>query len=221
MTIHEGQRLRRSPPEREGPLRHPAKLFRAAQPERAPAHGARAVEAAVDTAYRVYEEYIGWGKQSAAARDGRRGMRPNTPDMQGAAYWFQMWQEAWRMWASYMLPFMSNAPGMAPFGPGMPFPFAPPRTAANATPLQVEIDTSQPTSISLNWLRPVGDEPLSVRLHREEGEGALQLRFEGGSLRVSVPEGQAPGTYSGVVRDGSGSQCGMLTLTLRGSMRVS
>ena len=232
MTIRDSQRLRRSAPERDGPLRNPAKLFR---PATVQAEGSqRAVEAAVETAYRVYEEYIGWGRERAAQRaqsnHGRQGMRPNnTPDMQAATYWIQLWQEAFRIWSGSMMPWMSSAPGMTPFGaaPGWPPGFGAPRAAGWPTPggsaqeLNIELESSQPTTISLRLMRPGSDELLKARLHREEGEGSLHLDFQSSNVRIHVPDGQTPGTYSGVVRDGAGEQCGMLTIIIRGVGRAT
>jgi hypothetical protein len=40
------------------------------------------------------------------------------------------------------------------------------------------------------------------------------LDFDASRIRIKIPEGQAPGTYRGVVLDGSGSQCGMITVTV-------
>jgi hypothetical protein len=263
MTIHDGrhatppaQRLRRSPAARETPLRSASKVFRptraerdtrdarveysdqAAHDTRVPAQ--RAVEAAVDLAYRVYEDYVDWGRATAANRPrgtngtsgtsgthGRANMRAETPDTLPATYWLQMWQEMWRMWGGYMLQFTPAIPGMAPFGSSMPglFPtpgstFGAPRAGSmqgqgnEGSELNLELETSQRTAITLHLTRPASGAPLKARLHREDGEGSLQLHFDASNPRIRVPEGQAPGTYSGVVRDDLGNQCGMLTVTL-------
>ena len=147
-------------------------------------------------------------------------MNPNPPDMsQAATQWAQMWQDMMQTWLSYMFPF---APGYRfPFGPGngwSPFDgFGPSRTGKSSD-VSVDVETSQRVSVSLRLVSS-SNGPLKARLHREDGDGALALEFTTSSLRIKVPQDQAPGVYSGVVRDGIGNQCGMLTVTVFAPVR--
>ena len=129
-------------------------------------------------------------------------MRPNPPDMsQAATQWAQMWQDMFRMWMGYMAPMM---PGVQPFGAT--------QSQSPGGDVHVELDASQRVVVSLHLTQASANGAFKARLHREEGEGQLSLEFDSAKMRITVPEGQAPGTYGGIVRDGSGNQCGMLTI---------
>jgi len=215
-------RLRRSAPLRSEPDRSPANAFRGASrsssSSASPASAGpstdaarRAVEAAVGAAYRVYNDYVDWGQQAAAqrsqSRDWREFMRPNPPDMsQAATQWAQMWQDMLRMWMGYMMPMMPVMPGVPPFGAS--------RSRLQGGELNVELDTSQRVVVEMHLTQASTNGAFKARLHREEGDGQLSLEFDSSKMRITVPPGQAPGTYSGIVRDGSGNQCGMLTVTV-------
>ena len=161
-------------------------------------------------------------------------MRPNTPDMQAAAQWMQMWQELFRTWMGYAAPVMQNMPGMGavpglngmpwlngmganPFGQGVPAappPYPPTGHVDAPAELDIELETAQRVAISVHIARRGSVGVLSARLHRDDGTETLDLEFDPRNIRIAVPDAQRPGTYSGVIRDACGSQCGMLTLTV-------
>ncbi|MET0285351.1 MAG: hypothetical protein ABW352_12805 [Polyangiales bacterium] len=206
MTIPDA-RVRREPPSRGGPVRSP---LHAARGTSEPAR--RTVEAAVETAYRVYEDYVRWGRESAAQRaEGRTTMGPKMLDPQSAfTQWMGIWQEMYRGWMGAFTPLTQAAPGMFGFDGMAPFQ-AP---AAQASSFDLTVETSRRTRISLTWLRPPGGGTLRAQLMREEGEGRLALELDPSALRIEIPAQQPAGTYSGVVRDARGEQLGMLTLQL-------
>jgi hypothetical protein len=219
--------MKRTPPSREAPLRNASHAFRPSPPGGLGAAqdlAERAVEAAVGTAYRVYEEYVRWGRTAAAqqarSRHGRTTMKPRQPDTQAVTQWIQMWQEMFRMWISFMNPFATGMPGAppfvpGPFGMGTPFGGYSPRNAS--AEFEIELETSQRVSLSLQLTDQSASGTLRAQLHREEGDGRIALEFDASSIRVALPDREPPGTYSGVVRDETGHQCGMMTLIVFGT----
>ncbi len=206
MTIPDA-RIRREPPVRSAPLRSPLHGVRGPHD---PAR--RTVEAAVETAYRVYEDYVRWGRESAAQRaEGRTTMGPKMLDPQSAlTQWMGIWQEMYRAWMGAFTPLGQAAPGMFGFDPMTAFQPPTPQTSS----FDLTVETSRRTRLSLTWLRPPGGGTLRAQLIREEGEGRLALELDPSALRIEIPPQQPAGTYSGIVRDAKGEQLGMLTLQL-------
>lgn len=202
-------RVRRAPPERSGPLRAAHHAFRG--PTKTPAQ--QTIETAVETAYRVYEDYVRWGRERAAQRNhGRMSMGPKMLDPQAAmTQWMGMWQELYRAWMGACGPLTQGAPGLFGFDAMAPFQAA---AAAAPGPLDLSIETSRRTRVSLGWLRAPSPGTLRAQLFREEGEGRLAVELDATSLRLDVPPEQAAGTYSGVLRDTQGQQLGVLTVQL-------
>lgn len=88
-------------------------------------------DAAVETAYRVYEEYLNAGERAAAQREAARARRmAMDPFRYDAAMspgsWLELWKDMYRQWASAVVPLMNgtSAPAYgthgAPAGYGMP-----------------------------------------------------------------------------------------------------
>lgn len=214
-----GPRRRRRAPARGGPKRTSANAFRPSATSDVDCDPARSVvEAAVETAYRVYEDYVRWGQQAAGQRsqsaptlDWREPMSNRSPDMtETATQMMQMWQDMARMWMGYMMPFMPGA--MA-----WPTPFGVSKTKAEGVELNVELDTSQSARVTFRLRQPPSNKPLQVRLVRDGGTEQLAFRFDsptGLKMRINVPDKQASGTYRGVVLDDSGAEYGTMTLTL-------
>jgi hypothetical protein len=247
-SSRESDRVRRAPPEREAPLRHAAYAFRAGAaspakptspspststsvpPSAAPARSV--VEQAVETAYRVFDDYVAWGQQTAAQRpvtslafagsDWSTMMGPKMPMSALTAPWLQPWQDMYRVWFDAVTPLLSNLPALAPFMPGAGAPRGRAPEAPSAPPvptvtnvgraLELELDVSQRVRVSLHLLNKPAEGALRAALHREEGEGRLLLEFEASALRIKLGDEQAPGTYSGIVRDLRGEQVGILTV---------
>jgi hypothetical protein len=227
----EGERIKRPQPAREGPERHPMHSFRRNQgaPAAAPAEPARrTVESAVETAYRVYEDYVRWGQQAAAqrprAQDWSNAMGPKPLDPRdprdpvwNSQQWLSLWQDAYKVWLSCLTPFMASLPNLSSFpqgpgaAPGIPFPPGPEAAVSPSVELGLELETSQRARVSLHLVRK-STGLLKAHLHREEGEGRLMLEFDAAQLSIKLPDAQPAGTYSGVVRDSQGEQAGMLTV---------
>lgn len=211
-------RLRRTRPSRSAPLRNPAHSFGAAsrqqtEERREEVPDRDVVQAAVGTAYRVYEEYVRWGQQAAAQRaasdHGRPTMRSNTRDSQPGMQWLQVWEESLRMWMGYAAPFLQGAP-FGPGGAGMSFgPHAP---RGQGLDLEVELSASLPIRVSLHLTEPRPEGILRTRLHADEGAGGFALEIDPANVRIRVPDELSPGTYRGVVQDEEGGQRGMLTI---------
>ena len=236
-TLGASERVKRPLPERSSPLRGAAHAFRSAHGDAQ--SGARdettharntaksTVEAAVETAYRVYDDYVSWGRQMAsqqtATRDWRTPMGPKTLDPQAAAnQWISMWQELARAWFGALSPLLPSAPGLMPF---MPDPaainsmFAPSRpgpaaAVATAAGLDFELESRQGARVSLHLVQRPASGQLRAQLHREEGEGRLALVFDAARIQIKIGDEHPPGTYSGIVRDAAGQQLGMLTIEL-------
>lgn len=246
MTIHDPrdadphapvhERVRRARPDRSAPLRSASNAFRSAPNSAAPGalrddaasgqHAARrTVEAAVETAYRVYDDYVSWGRQMASQQtttaDWRTPMGPKTLDPQAAlTQWLSMWQDLARAWASALSPLVPSAPGLMPFAPdvaAMNTMFTPvqqgPAAVASGATLDFELESKVPARVALHLVQRPASGLLKAQLHREEGEGRLTLSFD--AARIQIKLGDEPaGTYSGVVRDPAGQQLGMLTVEL-------
>jgi hypothetical protein len=181
----------------------------------------RAVEAAVETAYKVYDDYVKWGQDAAARRprsdDRREPMSNQPPDpMQPMLQMMQLWQDMARMWMGFMAPPMMpwgspNAPWMPPMWGTQAQP------TSEGVPVNVELDTARPASVTLRMRKNPGDQPLSVHLRRQTGDESMRLRFDsphGLKVRVVIADDQAPGKYSGDVKDDSGAVYGSMTLEL-------
>jgi hypothetical protein len=220
-------RIQRPVPERFGPLRSPAHAFRSAKPN-TNGHAAKestksVVASAVESAYRVYDEYLKLGYEAAAqrygARDRRAPMDPKPYDRSASAtQWMDLWQDMYRQWLSAVAPFMGISPASArggPFDPGSPWPSMPwmPQQPAGGNEVELEIDAAQRVRVSLHLVRK-SPGPLRVTLQREAGEGQLVFEFESTNIRLQLDTVHAPGTYGGIVRDARGDQVGMLTIQL-------
>jgi hypothetical protein len=112
------------------------------------------------------------------------------------------------MWMGYMMPFMPA--GAAAMGSQV----AASRPMVQSTDLHLELETSQRAAISLHLIEPRPPGSLRTRLLRDEGDAMFPLHFDASRIRIKIPDGQAPGTYRGVVLDGSGNQCGMMTVSV-------
>lgn len=218
-------RIRRSPPSRSAPLRSARHLFRSAPgpaPSVEPASGAAAapaaegvrpqaqdaINAAVETAYRVCDQYLQMGRSAAsrfaAAEPMTSGdnMRndpwslpwpsPWSPGPQGnpVAMAMQFWQDMARMWMGYAMPFM---PGMMP-GRQSPFDLGAPMRAGGAPPGAPPMPSSPPGPAPLPQLDPssaqgvAAEELLSVDVVTA-GAAQVQVRIDlqPGALRSLQP----------------------------------
>ena len=230
-------RLRRSPPERTGPIRNPStfmrgELSKALHPAaRAVEPAQRAIEAAVEGAYRVFEDYLDWGRKAAEQQlsfeDWKVPMAPKPMDYQQAsAQWLQLWQDAVaRFWFGAFAPFTPNggqqptasnpwSAFMSPGAWGMP-PFGPRATPSHDhVRMNVTIEASQPVKLALRLIEAAPAGAVRAVLHREDGEGKLTLELDASGTHLCVPPGQPSGVYSGVLRDQHGAQCGMVTVSV-------
>jgi len=166
---------------------------------------------AVDTAYRVFDEYMKWGREYAQGRPGRRDGEPMTDKatnpMDAAV---QAWMDLTRAW---MGPFMSAMGAAA----NMPRPDAwdfggpdrsPPR---GATPPTVSLDVSaqQPTRVKVELHPGVTADRLTIQslrpLDNETAPplDAVELATTDGGITISivVPRDQPAGSYAGLLVD--------------------
>jgi len=208
--------VKRTPPERGGPIRKPmpSRLRNEAQPgDPIGAAGAAVfgvLENGVRTAYAVIDEYMRRGQQAARGMFNdsyRRGpMNDDRGNFSGGynppnpmAMFTEQWMTAMRMWAQAL---SSYAPGMWQ-QPGNPFPFGGVATPA----VSVQVSATSPVEVTLN-LCPGSDLGglLSEPLRAEEFmapaiEPASVIRDPGG-VRVSLKIGaeQPKGRYRGLIR---------------------
>lgn len=224
------ERPRRVPPPRQAPLRSALGAPHPGPPACADDERARSeVEASVETAYHVYEEYMRWGQATAAQRtsstDWSRPMTSNSPDPRAfATQWTQMLQEMYRLWMAALMPVMPNVPGMSPPGPtSSPSPFPPAPGSGRTEPgrplamdLDLDLSTSQPTRVRIQLVRDPPAGPWKVWLYQKptEGPGSIEVTFVSGGIRVEPLVGHPAGSYSGVIQDGDGQLCGMMSIHL-------
>lgn len=170
---------------RSAPQRTASHLFRSATVAASPAsetpnetpgnirpRASEAIDGAVETAYRVCEQYMQLGRQAANRRapgeptTSGETMR-NDPwnvgyPMNPAMMAMQMWQDMARMWMGYMVPFMPGAvpSRQSPWDLGGPTPRMGPlpdmapaaavRTAAPERLLAVEISAARPVTVQVS-----------------------------------------------------------------------
>jgi hypothetical protein len=145
MTAHdhrEPHRVKRPPARRIGPQRNSYGAFRsasgAAQPK-APEGPTSAIDEAIETAYRVCDDYLRRGRSAAQARasTGYESTMYNQQNPWGDSNAMQqMWTNAFNAWMAAWMGMMPGAwPGMSSQGAGNPFAPTPKsghkRTAAN------------------------------------------------------------------------------------------
>jgi hypothetical protein len=215
MDTEPRNRVRRTPPERTGPLRNMAAMFRA-EPSMGPASASPAgapggsVEHAVDTAYRVLEEHLQRGRQAASQRP--RAPLPGLPEapanLQGVARGaLHLWGGLLSTWVEVARPLVPPALRSAWRGPPGSAEAAAPSPAAR--PLSVELSSSRPVEVELDLPASADPSRLSVEpLRALDGAAAplavSLLQAAGGArarLRLEVPSTQPPGTYFTLIRD--------------------
>jgi hypothetical protein len=230
-------RLKRTPPERSGPVRNPivppprsAEI--GAPPTGTPgdpiaAAGAvvcGALENGVRTAYAVIDEYMRRGQDTARGifnDPNRRGYmsddRGNFPGGFNASNPLAMFTEQWMMamrpwsqaWAAF-LPAVWQQPGMNPFA----------STPTSAPTVSVKISSARPVEVTAN-IYPGLDmaglvaEPLLAEGSAGTPIAPAEIVREPGGVRVSVKvaDKQPAGRYRGLIRKkADGSVAGELTV---------
>jgi hypothetical protein len=230
------KRLHRQEPLRTGPRRGTTESSRPAGSPTAegPSRPAGIVEQSVETAYRVFAEYLERG-QKAAARFGplepfSDGFASASKDLPGMTMrYFQDMAQMWLGPVAQLFPMAGGVfPGSrsdSPWDNGMPARNqAAPEPAAPMPERQafsIEVSSAHPTEVALDLKGRLDGQALSVQaLHAVDGAGkpplsAVSLVVSNDRLRISlvVPSDQPAGIYSGVVFD-SAQRVGRGTLTV-------
>ncbi len=204
----------RTPPTRVGPNRRASGAFSGAAPNGNGAEFSQAagvIGDAVETAYRVFDDYMRWGREFAEGRRPRRDGEPMsdkaTNPMTAA---MQAWMDLTQFW---MGPFMSAMGGAANMprpdawdfgGPDRPAP----RTT-NAAAVSLHLSAEQPTRVNVD-LHPgaVADRLSAQPLRPLDNETAPPLDAvemtatdAGVVLSIAVPRDQPAGSYAGLLID--------------------
>ena len=222
-------RLRREPPERSGPMRTSALAFRSPSSSGArnggPRDGApeatkRAVESAVDSAYRVYEDYLRWGQQAAGIRPQTNREGPTMkqpPDVTTAMFqMMRMWQDMTQKWMGFAMPF-APFPGMSG---GLGGHSQAAETTASTRAMEVELKAAPGQRAQVNvQLQQVGrGARLSTVVEQVGGTATMDaVRFDTGAgsrVSLSIPPGMPEGKYYGTIVDDRTRECGALTVRL-------
>jgi hypothetical protein len=220
------ERMRRDEPTRTEPNRQTASVL-------LPGAG-ETVDTGVNTAYKVLGDYLRRGQEAAKNQDGRQNpwSLPGSPVMAGmAAIPLQMFR-AWAQLASSFAE-LSMIPGAAegvrqtskliedfwaslgvPTGDGEATPgdgkSDGKSTSARALiRVAVEIASSQPTEVEIDFDPPAGVVPMIQRLHPLRGEAppltALEFSYDPASerakLSLAIPATQELGRYVGTIFD--------------------
>ncbi len=216
-------RLKRTPPERSGPVRNPMAPSQNGSPQNLVTAAGAAVcgvlENGVRTAYAVIDEYMRRGQEAARGifnDSNRRGPMsdskssfPGRFDPSGGfnasnpmAMIAEQWMTAMRAWSQAWSAFVPGAwqqPGFNPFA-------AAPSQAA-ATTVQVSVAASSPVDVTVNVSASQDSAGLVSDPLRAEGATAppiepATITRDAGALRVSlqVPSKQPPGRYRGCIR---------------------
>jgi hypothetical protein len=229
-------RLRRTAPERSGPIRN--RLTSApSQPGTVPGALRGALECGVQTAYAVIDEYMKRGYEAARNRDNNSDRRdhvngksnphnerssyggwssqwgPMTPFMEQWSMAMRAWGEAW----SAFVPGMRAGAWPPPFHAGGPGFSAPAQPFA----VSVEVASTRPTEVTVN-LKPgcelmdlTADSFVPALTH------PVSITRTGSRIKVSVTiaNEQASGRYNGVLRASDGSIAGDLTVAIAAEAR--
>jgi hypothetical protein len=229
-------RLKRIPPERNGPIRNPLIGAGPAPPPTpgpTPAAALRgALECGVRSAYAVIDEYLKRGYEAARqnnhqqnGRDYMNGEKPNYGTWSNPwgpmAPLFDQWSAAMRMWAEMWAPFLPGSRQGAwpwPATGGAPYAGSYGAAAAAPQPVSVKVASKRPTEVTVN-LKPGADmTQATADSFAPPLVNSVSLDCKGGVLSVSVAiaDNQPPGRYSGVLRGADGSVAGDLTVVITG-----
>jgi len=217
-------RLRRAPPQRNGPIRNPL-VREGPRGSSAPADASKnPLEHGVQTAYAVIDEYLRRGHETAHHNHkNQNGKRPMSNERTNCG-WFNPWgsvapfMEQWaaaaRMWADAWSPFF---PGMRPGWPGQPWPCAPTGFPSAPPPtVSVAVSSLRLTEVTVNLVPGADltdlrtesfDPPFQSRVYFSPKPGGIHVH-------VDVTNTQAAGTYYGRIRAGNGSFAGDLIVTI-------
>ncbi len=237
-----GARVQRPPVEQPGPNRSASASFFPGANAGGNGPNSGAVEKAVHTAYRVFDDYVQRAFQTASLYSPMDGRMPNmneAQDMAGMAmkYWTEMaknWFGPWTQFSSIMNPQsdsawdLGNNPFMAAAraaaGAAGAAPAGATAGSAARVAISVEISASQPAEVIVE----LGDRTPSASLAAQplqaiDGEGkpplsAVTLELRDGKLcvTVTVPRDQPAGAYTGAIVDREKNQAiGTLTVNLR------
>ena len=233
--IPSSPRLKRTSPERDGPIRNPMTPRSRTQTEtgapRDPFAAAStavygALENGVRTAYAVIDEYMRRGQNTARAMFNdsyRRGPMNDDRGNFGGGYnpWNPMemfteqWMTAMRMWGqawSSFVPGMGQQPGMNPFA----------SSGAAVSNVSVKVSSTSPVEVSLNLypgldLAGLVSEPLRAEDSKATSIEPASIVREPGAVRVNITiaPGQPAGRYRGLIRrETDKSIAGELAVTL-------
>jgi hypothetical protein len=233
--IPSSPRLKRTPPERVGPIRSPMTSRSRTETEagapRDPFTAAGAVvygalENGVRTAYAVIDEYMRRGQNTARATFNdsyKRGPMNDDRGNFGSGYnpWNPMemfteqWMTAMRMWSqawSSFVPGMWQQPGMNPFAAG----------GASVSNVSVSVSSTTPVEVAMNLypgldLAGLISEPLRAEDSRAAPIDPALIAREPGAVRVkiAIAPGQPAGRYRGLIRrETDKSIAGELTVTI-------
>jgi hypothetical protein len=183
-----------------------------------------AVEAGVQTAYTVCEEYLARGREEAVRQQARSGlMEPPNRDRTFDAWsqamgpmspmfapWMQMmkmWTDGMTMWAPAWGAMAQQWTSPAAWADGNPF---------NAPPVTVALTSKTPVDVTVELkpgaqLRRLTVSPLR---HASDGDAPplagieIDCKPDRARLSVSIPKDQPAGSYSGKVVDSVGLEQG-------------
>lgn len=218
-------RVRLPRPERTGPIRGGTLgIFGSPQlpplgqddPDRPPSPS-DAVLRTVAHAYSVVDDQIKQG-EDAARRIAKReyGAKAFAHDVQdAAARSTQFLAQVFEVWLQTGTA-LASLPPVGPFGApsGSPAPVGPTGRAAAPSRIVVSVRSEQPTEVTLDLA--AGARAVSVQRLLGPGapiEGVTVEGTEPPRVSISVPRGQAPGVYSGLVVDAADNRpVGSLTV---------
>lgn len=214
----QGERLRRDEPARTEPNRQSASMFLP--------NGGETVESGVNTAYKVYGDYLRRGQEAAQKQNGKADGRQNpwaTPGVPWASMsaiplqMFRAWAQLASTWAELsMLPgasegvrqmtkmvedFWSMAGVSAPSTTTESEDAAKSKSAPSSVRCSVEIASAQPVEVDIEFDPPQGVVPMIQRLHPLRGEApplaGLEFEYDPASGRAKLSLAVPPAQAQG------------------------